>query len=181
MPKVTVIIPAFNSERFIRSAIDSVLGQTYRDFEIVVVDDGSDDGTAEIAESYHDPVRCIRKAKGGTSSARNFGILDSTSEYIAFLDSDDLWLPHKLERQIAVLEANPDIGLCYVAIEQFGEGAYSRVEADEYPDYCEALLLYSCIVTGSCSSVMMRRNLIEKIGVFDTNLTNLKTGNFGSG
>ncbi len=174
MPKVTVIIPAYNAERFIRQAIDSVVVQTFRDFEILVIDDGSQDKTAEIAESYKNPVICFRKQNGGASSARNFGIINAQGEYIAFLDSDDLWEPTKLEKQVALLDANSDVGLCYVAVQRINKDSkpLGYIEANAYPDYCEALLLHSCIVTGSCSSAIMRRELFEQVGVFDTNFTN---------
>ncbi|MGI8668594.1 MAG: glycosyltransferase family 2 protein, partial [Aridibacter sp.] len=105
-PLVSVIIPAYNAEQFISQTIESVLGQTLKDFEIVVVDDGSTDETAGIAESYGAPVRCIRKTNGGVSRARNTGIEHAVGKYIAFLDADDLWEPTKLEKQVALLDAN---------------------------------------------------------------------------
>ena len=96
MPKVTVIIPAYNAEKFIEQTINSVLAQTFQDFEIIVIDDGSKDKTAEIINSYGFLVRCIQTTNGGVSRARNLGINNALGEYIAFLDSDDLWEPTKL-------------------------------------------------------------------------------------
>lgn len=170
MPKVSVIIPAYNAQKFIRQTLDSVLAQTYRDFEIIVVDDGSKDATAEIADSYGKPIRCLRKTNGGVSEARNFGFKNSGGDYVAFLDADDLWEPTKLEKQVCILDETPEIGLCFTAMQRVDENLQpiNRVAADYYEDYTEALLLYLCVVTGSCSSAMLRREIIEKAGGFDS-------------
>lgn len=174
MPKISVITPAYNAERFVGRAIESVLAQTFRDFEMIVVDDGSDDATARIVESYGEPVRCIRKANGGASAARNTAIEQAAGEYIAFFDADDLWEPTKLEKQVALLDARPEIGLCFAAVERIDEAGapLGRIDALDFPDFCEALLLYSCVVSGSCSSAMVRRTLTERFGGFDTRYTN---------
>lgn len=174
MPKVTVIIPAYNAEKFIEQTIDSVLAQTFRDFEIIVINDGSNDKTAEIVNSYGFSVRCIQTTNGGVSRARNLGINNALGEYIAFLDSDDLWEPTKLEKQVALLDENPHIGLCFTALERVDQNLklIGKTEAHNYPDFCEALLLYSCVVTGSCSSVMLRTKIARQAGGFDTRFTN---------
>ncbi|MDQ3063471.1 MAG: glycosyltransferase [Acidobacteriota bacterium] len=174
MPKVTVIIPAYNAEKFIEQTINSVLAQTFQDFEIIVIDDGSKDKTAEIINSYGFLVRCIQTTNGGVSRARNLGIDNALGEYIAFLDSDDLWEPTKLEKQVALLDENPNIGLCFTALERVDRNLklIGKTEAQNYPDFCEALLLYSCVVTGSCSSVMLRTEIAKQTGGFDTNFTN---------
>ncbi len=174
MSKVTVIIPAYNAEKFIEQTIDSVLAQTFQDFEIIVINDGSRDKTAEIVNSYGFSVRCIQTTNGGVSRARNLGINNALGEYIAFLDSDDLWEPTKLEKQVALLDENPNIGLCFTALERVDQNLklIGKTEAHNYPDFCEALLLYSCVVTGSCSSVMLRTNIAKQTGGFDTVFTN---------
>jgi len=170
MPKVSVIIPSYNAEKFIRQTLDSVLAQTYRDFEIIVVDDGSKDSTAKIAGSYGEQVRCLRKTNGGVSEARNFGFKNSGGDYVAFLDAEVLWEPTKLEKQVRLLDKNPEIGLCFAGMQRVDENLQpiNRVSADYYEDYTEALLLYLCVVTGSCSSAMLRREVIEKAGGFDS-------------
>lgn len=174
MPKVTVIIPAYNAEKFIEQTIDSVLAQTFQDFEIIVINDGSNDKTAEIVNSYGFSVRCIQTTNGGVSRARNLGINNALGEYIAFLDSDDLWEPTKLEKQVVLLDENPNIGLCFTALERVDQNLklIGKTEAHNYPDFCEALLLYSCVVTGSCSSVMLRTRIAKQTEGFDTSFTN---------
>src|SRR5438552_12366709 len=91
MPRVSVIIPVFNGERYIRQTIESVLAQTYQDFELLVIDDGSTDGTAEAVKEYEKNLRYVRQGNGGASKARNQGIRLSQGEYLAFQDADDLW------------------------------------------------------------------------------------------
>ncbi|TFH38589.1 MAG: glycosyltransferase family 2 protein, partial [Chrysiogenales bacterium] len=99
MPLFSVIIPVYNRHEMARWAIDSVLAQTFRDYELFVVDDGSTDGTVRLEEEYRGRVTWLRRARGGVSAARNDGIRVSTAPWITFLDSDDRWLPGKLERQ----------------------------------------------------------------------------------
>src|SRR6185295_9229239 len=110
MPKVSVVMTLFNSEPFIGAAIGSVLGQTYSDYEIVVVDDGSTDGSAAIVKSFGERVRYVHQPNRGCAHATNHGVALSSGEYVAFLENDDVWLPQKLERQVAVLDLTPDVG-----------------------------------------------------------------------
>lgn len=110
---VSVIIPAYNAERFVRSAIESVLNQTYQEFEVVVVNDGSTDGTAAVVQSFGSRVRCISQANGGPSAARNTGILGSSGQILAFLDADDMWMPDFLKMQMAMLARRPEVGGSY--------------------------------------------------------------------
>ena len=111
--KVSTVIPAYNSERTIAEAIDSVLAQQYDDHEIIVVDDGSTDATPGILARYGDAIRVITQKNGGLSVARNAGIRQSKGKYLAFLDSDDIWLPGKLARLTAMLDANPRASLAF--------------------------------------------------------------------
>ena len=172
MPKVSVVIPAYNAARFIRQTLDSAAAQTFRDFEIIVVDDGSQDETAQIVESFGERVRLIRQPNGGVSKARNVGMEQARGEYIAFLDADDLWEKSKLEQQVALLDENEQIGLCYAAIERVDENlrSFEQKMAVTSADHCRTLLLSGCYIT--CSTVMMRKRLFEQIGGFDTNYGN---------
>src|SRR5262245_50974266 len=115
MPEVSVVIPTFNAARFLCQAIDSVLSQTTRDYELLVVDDGSTDTTATIMQRYSGSLRYIRQSNGGVAAARNRGILESVGRYVAFLDADDTWHPKKLERQFAALAEHPQARACYTA------------------------------------------------------------------
>lgn len=108
-PMVSVIIPAYNCENFLSQAIDSVLQQTYENVELIVVDDGSRDNTATVAGKYENRLKYIHQQNGGVSKARNTGLRHATGEYVAFLDSDDVWDKMKLECQIHALEKNKDI------------------------------------------------------------------------
>ncbi len=107
---VSVIIPTYNRAALVAEAVASVLAQTWRDFEVLVVDDGSTDGTIEALAPYASRLRLLRReSRGGVSAARNTGIKAARGEWLAFLDSDDLWLPEKLSRQMAYLAAHPDL------------------------------------------------------------------------
>lgn len=102
---VSVVVPVFNGERFLREALESILGQDYRPLEVLVVDDGSTDRSGEIAREFPAPVRLLRQANQGPATARNYGAASAAGEMIAFLDADDLWLPGKLGKQVALLAA----------------------------------------------------------------------------
>ena len=117
-PTVSVVIPAYNRERHIAEAIESVLAQTHRSTELIVVDDGSDDDTAEVAGRYDDVV-CIRRARGGAAAARNTGIDRARGELLAFLDSDDVWLDDKLERQLAARAGRREADIVLGFVEHF--------------------------------------------------------------
>lgn len=113
MPTVSVVIPTYNRSEFLYEAINSVFHQTYQDFEVIVVDDGSTDNTESIISKFDGRVRYFKQANSGSAVARNRGILNSRGNFIAFLDSDDLWYPQKLEKQIKVFEKHPDVGLVF--------------------------------------------------------------------
>lgn len=115
MPKVSVIIPAYNMAWYTLETVESVLKQTFRDYEIIVVDDGSADNTKDLLHPYIESYRItyIYKENGGASSARNVWIRASQGEYVALLDCDDLWLPEKLEFCVNVLDNKPEVGLVY--------------------------------------------------------------------
>ena len=111
-PRVSVVMPVRDRAHCVARAIDGVLGQTYRDFELIVVDDGSSDGTADIAAGYGDALTLIRQPAAGAYQARNRGIAAAKGELIAFADSDDVWLPGKLEAQVPLLY-RPEVALVF--------------------------------------------------------------------
>jgi glycosyltransferase involved in cell wall biosynthesis len=119
LPLITVIIGAYDAERYLAEAIESVLAQTHRNLELIVVDDGSTDRTGEIAESYPDPVRCIHQENGGMAASRNRAIPEARGDYLAFLDADDRFPPDKLEKQLAVFEADPELDVVYGHVTEF--------------------------------------------------------------
>ncbi len=111
MVKVSVIIPAYNGDRYIGEAIDSILAQTYRDYEIIVADDGSTDNTRQVVKQYGNQIQYLSQINQGVAASRNLGLKASQGEYIAFLDQDDIFLPHKLASQVALLKQNPSLGM----------------------------------------------------------------------
>ena len=137
MPKASVIIPAFNRAELLRETLDSVLAQTFTDWECVVVDDGSSEDLS-FAGTLDPRIRLIRQPNQGVSVARNRGIAHSTGGLIAFLDSDDLWLPAKLEKQVAAMDADPTIGLChtdYAVLDQNGNKIFLPTGAGRLVDF----------------------------------------------
>jgi glycosyltransferase involved in cell wall biosynthesis len=162
MARVTVVTAAYNAEPYIAETIESVLAQTYTDFDYVVVDDGSTDRTAEVAARYGPRVTCIRQQNAGTGAARNRGFELAAGEYVAVVDADDVWAPDKLERQVHAMDRDPDAGLCYTNA--------SSVRADG--SVCDTATVrphppVSClmVMTGRnpliTSTVMYRRRFLE--------------------
>lgn len=167
MATVSVIIPTYNRADFLKEAVDSVLTQTFHDVELIVVDDGSTDHTRQLLQSYGQQLRSVTQENRGVSSARNIGIHASTGEYIALLDSDDLWLPNKLEQQVTVMEQQPDLQLCHteeIWIRR-GKRVNPKKKHQKHGGYIFPYCLPLCVI--SPSSVMMRRTLFEEVGMFD--------------
>ena len=133
MAKVSVIIPVYNGAATIGRALASVFAQTFTDYEVVVVNDGSTDDTASVLAGYGDRIRVVTQANRGLPAARNSGIRASSGEYVAFIDDDDEWLPQMLERCAAVLDQDPDCGLVYARSAQ----GRPRGEADARPEQRE--------------------------------------------
>lgn len=169
-PLVSVIIPTYNRGWIVRDAIDSVLGQTYADFELIVVDDGSTDRTPQILDDYGDKLRVIRQANQGVSAARNRGISESSGLLIALLDSDDIWLPKKLSVQVDFFKRNPAALICQTEEIWIRNGL--RVNPGKRHRKPSGMIfersLELCLV--SPSAVMVRRELFEKVGLFDESL-----------
>ena len=172
MPSVSVVIPAFERRDLTAEAVDSVLRQTVRDLELVVVDDGSRDGTGEhVLQRFGDPrVRVVRQENLGVSAARNRGARETSGEWVAFLDSDDLWLPRKLERQLAALESDPGRVACYTeeVWHRNGRWANPRKIHAKPSGLIFARCLPLCVI--SPSSVVIRRDVFETLGGFDESL-----------
>jgi glycosyltransferase involved in cell wall biosynthesis len=164
----SVVIPAYNAAAFLEETLAGVLAQSQRPLEVLVVDDGSTDGTGAIAERFGSPVRCIRQENRGLSEARNRGIREARGGLIALLDADDLWLPAKLERQAALLEAEPRALAAFTLTDYIdAEGrVLRRSAAPRYPDLVRALLLHSCVV-GPPSAALIRREALDRVGLFD--------------
>lgn len=174
MPKASVIIPSYNHSAFVRQCIDSVLVQTFRDYEIVVVDDGSTDGSLDILRGYGDRIRLICQQNRGTQAARNSGIAASSGEFIAILDSDDAWLPEKLERQMEVFERRPEVGLVYSFAEVVDADGATRSLSWHlgrpvvHPQGALAQLLLGCDIPAL--TAVIHRRCLEAVGGFDETL-----------
>lgn len=170
-PKVSIILPTFNRADFLSRALDSVRSQSFREWECIVVDDGSTDETAELlASASREDVRLrpIRLSHGGLPGrTRNAGLNASRGEFVAFLDDDDLWLPHKLETQVSLFEAQPEIAMTFSRVERFGDatGPWPR----RLP---ERLSLRHLLASNpvACSTVVVRQSVLERTGPFDESL-----------
>ena len=167
-PSVSVIIPAFNAEKYIRESIDSVLSQTVPVFEVIVVDDGSTDRTAEIVRRYGPPVCYQHQSNHGVAHACNRGAALATGEFIGFQAADDLWLPEKLERQLDAFRQQPELSMVFTHVQQFispdlSDDERNRVHCPEepMPGYLAAAML-------------VRRIAFEQVGP----LTHVQFGDF---
>ncbi len=166
---ISVVIPAYNASRFLGATLKSILEQTLPADEILVIDDGSKDDTAAIAESFGPPIRVIRRSNAGQAASRNFGVQQATSEWIAFLDADDLWEPTKLARQMEELGRNPAAELCYTGRRNFTEenGVIERGLVTPVPapaDLRQALFRNTTFMP---SSTVLRRSVFLAAGGFD--------------
>ena len=169
-PSVSVIIPTYNRGWILREAIDSVLAQDYSDFELIVVDDGSTDNTRDILDAYGRKIIVLHQPNRGVSAARNRGIAASRAQLVAFLDSDDLWLPQKLTRQAEFFQSNPEALICQTEETWVRNGV--RVNPKKRHQKPSGMIfepsLALCLV--SPSAVMIRRSLFDTVGLFDESL-----------
>lgn len=171
MSRVSVIIPTYNYARFLAQAIDSALAQTLMPREVIVVDDGSTDDTARVLEAYADGITVIRQPNLGVAAARNAGAARAEGELLAFLDADDVWLPEKLERQVAKFESDAGLGLVHCGMEEIdesGEGLGRRLDGMEGWVGDEMLLFRRGVILGGGSGAMVSRVAFDAVGGFDT-------------
>lgn len=182
MPEISVIIPSYNSEKHIAETIASILGQTFKDIELIVVDDGSTDRTPSIVSSFGAPVRLIEQANAGVCAARNRGLSEAQGHFICFMDHDDYWFPDKLARQIEAFKTRPEAGVVYSSFinwhaEEDGRfpppDSFELMEtADEidpeFSGWIYHLLLLDCWML--TSTAMFRTEALEKCGSFDEDL-----------
>ncbi len=169
-PLISVIIPTFNRGWTLRESIDSVLAQEFKDYELIVVDDGSTDNTQQILESYGKRMVMLRQSNKGVSAARNTGINKARGKYIAFLDSDDEWLPQKLSSQKAFFGSNSDALICQT--EEIwirnGKRVNPKKRHKKRSGFIFEPSLSLCLV--SPSAVMIKKCLFDEIGMFDEDL-----------
>jgi glycosyltransferase involved in cell wall biosynthesis len=166
-PLVSVIIPTYNRASFLLEAIDSVFMQTFENVELIVIDDGSTDETAEALKKYQDRLIYQVQDNQGVSAARNYGLLLSQGKWIAFLDSDDLWLPKKLETQLHFFSQNPEAVICQtdeIWIRN-GRRVNPQKKHQKFSGDIFAPSLKLCLV--SPSAVMIQRDLFDRVGCFD--------------
>ncbi|VXD25470.1 conserved hypothetical protein [Planktothrix serta PCC 8927] len=172
MAIISVVIPAYNAEKTIQQTIDSILNQTFEDFEIIVINDGSTDSTLDIVSNIHDPrIQVFSYPNSGASTSRNRGLAVATGEYIALLDADDLWTPDKLESQYQALQNHPQAAVAYSWTDYIDEsgnflqsGKHPTFNGDVYPE----LLIQNFLENGS--NPLIRREAFAEVGGFDESL-----------
>lgn len=174
MPLVSVVIPVYNGERFLKESLESVFAQTCHDYEVVCVDDGSTDGSCSLLEQYGARVRVIQQENAGQSAARNAGVRQATGAFVAFLDQDDLWYPSKLAQQVAVLNAEADVALVHCNYDRIdGDGRVlvaGAALAERASDLASPLGRLIGEVLVFPSAMMVRRDVFQRVGGFDPEL-----------
>ena len=165
-PSVSAVIAAFDSERFVGAAIESVLAQTVAPVDLVVVDDGSSDRTASVAAGYGDRVRLIVQPNVGVAAARNRGAAETAGEFLAFLDADDTWRPERLERQLAALDG-AEAGLCASAVTGERPPMGRTVRMRPASPTLDSLLLWRGTVVPASSNLVISRSAFEQCGGYD--------------
>jgi glycosyltransferase involved in cell wall biosynthesis len=160
---ISCIVPVFNGERYLGEALDSILKQSYPSLEITVVDDGSTDATAAVADGYRHRIRYLWQPNAGQATARNVGLAASEGEFVAFLDADDLWHAEKLERQMGRFQARPELDYCLAHVQNFWIPELIQ-EEKKFRDH----RISKPIPGYSACTLLARRKLFEKIGQFNT-------------
>lgn len=182
-PVVSIVIPTYNCALYIAETIASVLNQSFKDIELIVVDDGSTDATRDIVASFGQPVRLVTQANAGVCVARNRGISEAAGKYICLMDHDDYWFPHKLARQISILEQQPETGVVYSSFilwhrdestgqfpspDSFDLNTYLDDTVPEFSGWIYHQFLIDCWML--TSTAMFRAEIFDQCGLFDESL-----------
>lgn len=182
-PVVSIIIPTYNCALYIAETITSVLNQSFKDIELIVVDDGSTDATRDIVASFGQPVRLVTQANAGVCVARNRGISEAAGKYICLMDHDDYWFPHKLARQVSILEQQPETGVVYSSFilwhrdestgqfpspDSFDLNTYLDDTVPEFSGWIYHQFLIDCWML--TSTAMFRAEIFDQCGLFDESL-----------
>ena len=162
---ISCIVPVYNGEKYLAEAIESILAQSYRPLEIIVVDDGSTDETPQVVAGFKDQVVYLEQSNKGPSATRNLGVSASRGDFVAFLDPDDLWHPDKLARQMARFEARPELDLCVAHVQLFWVSEMQD-EAARLRDQARVHIV-PAYTTGT---LLTRRTFFDDVGDFDTSL-----------
>lgn len=172
MPEISVVIPVYNGQKTIKQTIDSVLNQSFLDFELLIINDGSTDSTLEVLSQIQDPrLKIFSFPNGGLSASRNRGISLASGEFIAFIDADDLWMPDKLEAQVKALQDNSQAGLAYSWTDFIDENSEFLFAGDRIfwsGDVAEKMLVCNFLEHGS--NPLIRKQAFVEFGVFDESL-----------
>ncbi len=164
IPEVTIVIPAYNPGAYLKIALDSVVAQAFTRWEAIVVDDGSPEDLSWV-DQFHPQVRRIRQSNAGQAIARNAGIIAAAGKYVAFLDQDDLWEPAKLQRQVAMLEADSTLTMCHTQFDIVdGDGKFKAEGFGRQQDYHQ--MLEGSGIAGA-STLLMHRAAVMRLGLFD--------------
>ena len=186
LPLVSVVVPTYNSARFIGEAVKSVIEQTYSHHEIIVVDDGSTDNTKDVLRPFDGRIRYLHQENRGPSAARNAGIKAAKGEYVCFLDADDLWLPQKLELQVAYMDCHQDVGVLFSDHEEFDQNGtvfnsflkqkvfYRELVSSELIPTDRAFRMLVAENFISTPTVMVRRDSFKKTGLFDESIRSVE-------
>jgi glycosyltransferase involved in cell wall biosynthesis len=169
-PKISIIMPVYNSEKYLKDSIESIINQTFRDFEFIIINDGSTDNSLKIIKEYtklDERIKIIDQKNTGVSYSRNMGIKKSTGEYVAFIDSDDIWLENKLELQLAEFILNKDLKICgtwAIVIDELGE----EKRKFEYPPVDDKSIKLNSIYKNPfiTSSVMIKKDILNPNELF---------------
>jgi glycosyltransferase involved in cell wall biosynthesis len=177
MPKVDIIIPAYNAAKFLSDAIQSVIAQTFDDWRIILIDDGSTDNTPEIAQQFIEQLGAklmyIRQPNAGLPAARNAAIRNSSAELLALLDADDIWLPSRLADSVACFEGRPQVGLAYAfnsRVDASGALIDTFARRQKHAEGRIAPYIYMRMVDLPCPTITFRRSAVDEVGLFDETL-----------
>lgn len=174
MPSVSVIIPVYNGERYLAEAINSALVQTVQPREVIVVDDGSNDATNNIAAEFQEAINLVRQENQGVAAARNRGAGIAKGDFLAFLDADDVWMPEKLEAQLALFAQEQQLGLVHCGVREVNaEGEVLREKCNGMSGWVsrEFLMFRRPVVLGGGSGAMIPRRKFDEVGGFDPSLS----------